>query len=442
MQPQSTTLNTRFSIENLIINSQSVAPNENPNKKLENSVTKVNIAFDPFKKSLAIDSDINRKSGIHYKNVKLIRDPKTVPSEDNQTIGLACLLCVTNDQFDSIENFSIGPNLKSSPGKISFAGGLFKLSDITPEHTVIREFIEELELDTYYPFDIINHIEKNMKLTHLIFSHPLIKHGPKETRRFNITFVYSIALPDYYLNVFKCDVSKKSEVDSVVTFKGNAILKSLISNSPFEIDKGWTINSTIIVLDYIKTVVKNQYDTLIKNGSNPDDPLVNVLSVFSTIPTTEISSEHDIRMVLKLCIQQLYVLLPKKKQAKILNPLIDQKLTSGELKKLVCPITSRLLISNLNRQTNVKAVANDMIAIFLYEAVYDKKFDFYIYDSKENVDYLFKKQRFHEITKALFILLMGSQYLKFAIDVNVTSIYGGHPDPEEKGWTISLSRKK
>jgi len=449
MQSQSTTP-TRFWIENLIINKQSVAPNENPNKHLTDSSTTVNISFNPFKNSLVIDSDMIFKSAINYKDVKLIRDTKTAPSEYNKNIELACLLCVTNDQFDNIENFSIGPvierskKLNSFPGKLSFVGGLFELNDLTPEHTVIREFIEELDLKTYLDFDIIKHIKKKMKLTHLIFSHPLIKQGCliNDTRRFNITFVYSIALPNFYLNTFKYDIFQKSEVDSVITFKGIDILKSLISNPPFEIDKGWTINCSMIVLDQLKEIAKNQSDTLIKNGIHPDDPLVNVLSL---LPTTEILSESDLQMVLRLCIQQLYILLSQRKQVEkpkveILNPLKKKRQLTGALGKL--SYISRTLameytLTEISIPTDVSAVAMDMLIIFLNEDVFIKEFVFYGYESNRNFDNLFRERKFHEITDALrqFIIFQNN------IEMNVIPIAEGGIASKQRGWIISLQKK-
>src|SRR6185436_2431026 len=90
----------------------------------------------------------------------------------------------------------------------------------------------------------------------------------KPSRRFNITFVYCISLPDKYLDKFRCNVFQQSEVDSVSMFKGKDIMKSLIIDSPFDENKGWTTNGAIIVIDQLNRIIKKQYYNLIKDNNH------------------------------------------------------------------------------------------------------------------------------------------------------------------------------
>ena len=241
----------RYFLDNLLVNKNKVNPNDNPNIFLDESIKEVGVTFNAFKRSIEIQSDMKDCT---YKNIKLIRDTTIHPSNDNKSIALACLTFVTNDKLDNLNDFSIGPliirskKLKSFPGKLSPAGGLYDENDLTCERTAFRELMEELRLNEYLDPSIINNLQQNLKLTHLIFSHPI--------GRFNVTLVFSVSLPEAYIDKFNCDIYQIDEVDKVINkLKGVEIIESLFNDCPFS-DKGWTPNGAMIVLDYLMMVAK------------------------------------------------------------------------------------------------------------------------------------------------------------------------------------------
>lgn len=509
--PQSN--DNRFWIQNLFINDELVKPNDNPNKNLPITVEYIDIDFDPFKSLLKIGT--MTKGPYNYPYVKLIRDIGTSPTEDNKNIGLACLLCVTNDKYDNIESFSIGPvierskKLRSFPGKLSFVGGLFEKNDITPEHTVLREFIEELGLDVYLNYDIIKYIQKNMKLQYLIFSHPLIKNiGPDgksyesrrfnityESRRFNITLVYCIALPDTYLSTFRSDIYQKSEVDSVSFFKGKDILKSLLINSPFEENNGWTQNASIIVIEQLNRVIKQQYYDLIKDNNDTHDKiLANLLKCFIDY---RITTESELRICLKLLIQQLYIVLCEPIKKPLYDPpvnIISTPDTQQDSKKPIPnpseninkPTTSNITIDknsnnpfkdisikkppiymgyldklklnfsfnkveftidNIIPTTDSNHIANDIFASFCDSGCFSKDFIFTGYESNGDKNYQFKEKVFNEICYLLRDLCKYTYNNSTKVDYRLNYYLSGgneyyNEGPEKTGWIITLSLNK
>jgi len=475
--PSTQSNDNRFWIKNLFIDGELIKPNDNPNKKLPIDIQYIDFDFDPFKGLLSInpvhkDQLSSLSDSYQYRHIKLIRDIGTFPTEDNKNIGLACLLCVTNDIDDNIEKFSIGPvitrskKLKSFPGKTSFTGGLFELNDITPEHTVLREFIEELELNTYFNYDIIKYIQKNISLQYLIFSHPLIKNPNNEnkpSRRFNITFVYCISLPDKYLDKFRCNVFQQSEVDSVSMFKGKDIMKSLIIDSPFDENKGWTTNGAIIVIDQLNRIIKKQYYNLIKDN-NHDKRLATLLSCFMEYTIT---TETELRMVLKLLISELYFKLcdsNNQPPIKITNipptnvlnfndtpkpTLKEPPKYKGYLDKLKVNYPVRFdgneefTIDKINIDIDSKDIANDIFASFCDSKCFLKGFTFIGYQSKGDCNYQYKERVFDEICCILKTLCKDGKSINFKLTDYLT---GGNDyyneGPEKTGWIIILSLNK
>ena len=478
----------RFYIKNLIINGEVVSANSNPNKKIpDNTDYYVDFDFDPFKASLNISSHyknmpVSLSEPYQYRHVKLIRDINISPTEENKNIGLACLLCVTNNREDNIESFMIGPvierskKLRSFPGKLSFAGGLFELNDITLEHAVLREFIEELSLDTYLDYDIIQTIKKQMLLQYMIFSHPLIKNTgidgkSYESRRFNITLVYCVSIPENYLSKFRFDVFQKSEVDNVTCFKGKDILHSLIRNCPFEDNNnGWTTNGAIIVIEQLTRVFKHQYYNLIKDA-NHDKVLANLLSCFMDY---NIRTASELKILLKVLISQLYIMLSEsiKTSDNVDKTFLYYPPTNivstpdsqtsfkkppkynGHLNKLRSYSTFSFgekqieyTIEKINRETSPKDIADDIFALFYGSEYFSRSFIFIGYQRKGDDNYYFKERVFNEIWALLKDLIIYNDNKSTKVDSKLTDyLSGGNEYYDEKsektGWIITLSISK
>ena len=253
----------RYWITDLVINGTPIASNQDPNVALPNA-DYVSITFNPYKNSVIIDTHGPNSSKHTYEKVKIIRNKETFPTPDNENIGLACPLCVTNDQTNDLTKFAVGPlitrskKLRSFPGKISCAGGMYDKSDLSCEVTVMRELTEELQLDKYLHPKLIHKMQTNLKLTHLILSHPQVG----TSRRFNITFVYAVSLTDTEISQFNTKMYQIEEVDSVCVLKGTELLKSLVDVSPFETDKGWTPNGALIIIDHLIDVAKKHFPNI------------------------------------------------------------------------------------------------------------------------------------------------------------------------------------
>lgn len=136
-------------IDNLQINGQRISPNENPNTNLSVNDSEVFVAFDSSKRKIEVLSKTIQHS--HYKKVKLIRDILIFPSNDNEKIGLACLVFITNNKNDDLMNFGFGPliirsnKLRSFPGKLSPAGGLHDASDCTGYNLIVKWETEKMK---------------------------------------------------------------------------------------------------------------------------------------------------------------------------------------------------------------------------------------------------------------------------------------------------------
>ena len=261
----------RYFLKNLVVNTTLVKANADPNFTLHESIKEVAVNFNSFTSSLEILPSSHTESGnFMYKNVKLVRDITVHPGEKNETIALACLVFINNEHWSNINDFGIGPlivrskKLRSFPGKLSPAGGLYDTDDLTCERTAFREVMEEFRLHEYLSPLIIGQIQLNMKVTHLIFSHPLVN----GSRRFNVTLVFNVTLHEASINQFDSKMFQVDEVDQVINcLKGKELLESIINHSPFDENVGWTPNGVMVVLDYLKIVAKNHINSnLLCNG--------------------------------------------------------------------------------------------------------------------------------------------------------------------------------
>lgn len=477
--------NPCYCINNLVIDSKVISPNANPNIMIPNNVEYIDFNFDPFKRCLDIktirQNDLSSLSDSYqYRHVKLIRDIGTFPTYDNKTIVLSCVLCVTNDNFDNIESFSIGPMIQLSknfinfPGKLSFTGGIIDADDIMgPEQTLLRRFVKQLQLHTYLDYDIINYIKKHMKIQYLIFSHPLNNQQQQDTddksRCFVITFVYCVALPDKYLSSFRCDIFQEPLVDGVVLFKGKEILKSLITDSPFDENRGWTPNGSIIVIYELARVIKHQYYNLIKD----DDHNKVLANVLSCLMDYKIQYEHELRSVLKLLIPQLYILLGgfvkphsivdkhflyyqpvniyEYNNRSFKNPqkysgYIDKLRTNFSFDEIV------YTIDKINKETNPSYIANDIFALFCDSELDSKDFKFIGCDSQGPVKdeyYEFKTSVLRDIyTQLNYLIISNYENTDETKDKKSTKVnlkltdyiaYDFYTDRSiKKGWIITL----
>jgi hypothetical protein len=443
----------RYWIKKLIINTKEIGPNENPNIALsikDKSISSIN--FDYFRHTIEISTTSSSKP------VTLIRDPSLSPSEDNRTIGLSCFLCITNDKFDKFEDFYIYPFIERNkklgifPGKLSFVGGLFEPGDITFEHTVLKSMIKSFSMDNYTTTsnnNLLTYIKNNLSLTHIVLSHPLID----KSRIFNITIVYSVVLSNRLITEFDHNCFITSEAEKIVGLKGLDIFKSLIDNCPFENAKGWTPNSAIIVIDYLKKIADNQ--RLIRQANLTEDELyyTELLEYFICTETCQ-TTEKDLKNFLKFILKLLYDFIIKKKEQPnntLLPPPLNvyrdttKYVRNYQLDTLKEEYPNQSItyynINKINSETSTNVIAHDMIAMLMEFEVYSMRLIFIGYESgKEGYseDNKIKEEIFMKI------LIRLKTYYKNVID-GVTSIdylideYGV---PVKAGWRVTLMSKK